>query len=176
MTKNLPVLSGVLAIFVLLACDAVALVSADDATAQTISASMNGFAFTNSGCCPDVSTSLNGTIVTNSDGTVNLSEQNGSATIGSTTYKLEFAPSDKVSISTVTGNCSSGTTYQQNGDLRLVGNNGTIIKGSAVYSWGNLPDCNGNQHFFTNFSGNIQDSTGQPIEFYTGTDLLPAIK
>lgn len=176
MAKKLFISSGVLAIFLLLAVNTAAFASADDTTKQTIYASMNGFAFTNDGCCPSVSTNLTGGIVTSPDGTINLSEQTGNSTIGSTIYKLEFMPSGKMNTETVADNCSSGTTYQQDGDLSLVGNNGTIIKGSAVYSWGTFSNCSGDKNSFTNFSGKIQDSTGQSVEFYTGTDLLPIIQ
>lgn len=175
MRKNPVAWSGILTIFVLLAVSTTTLASADNAETKTISTSMNGFAFTNDGCCPSISTSLNGEIVTNTDGAITLLEQSGSVTIGSVNYKLEFTPSDKITISTVTGDCSAGTTYQQNGDLSLVGDNGTIIKGSAVYSWGTLPNCSGNQQF-SNFSGKMQDVTGQPVEFYTGSDLMPDVQ
>ena len=175
MRKNLLVLPAILTIFILLAVNTTTLASADNAETKTISASMNGFAFTNDGCCPSISTSLNGEIVTSTDGVTTLLEQSGSVTIGSVNYKLEFTPSDKITASTVTGDCSTGTTYQQNGDLSLVGDNGTIINGSAVYSWGTLPSCSGNQQF-SNFSGKMQDSTGQPMEFYTGSDLMPEVQ
>ncbi len=68
---------------------------ADSTTNQSISANMNGFAFTNAGCCPDVSSSIHGKITTDADGEIILSQQSGSIAIGSTTYQFELIPSDK---------------------------------------------------------------------------------
>lgn len=174
MTRKLFVPSGVFAIFILFAISSSAPISADGTTQQSISANTHGFAFTDN-CCSDVSLDLNGTITTNTDGTMILSEQSGNIAIGPTDYKLQFVPSGSVIAETVGSDCSSGTTYQQDGQVSLVGNDGTVIKGSGQYSWGAVPDCSGEKHSFTNFSGKMQD-LGQPTEFYTGTDLLPDVQ
>ncbi len=149
---------------------------AESTSTQTISANMAGFAFTNDGCCPDVSSSLGGKIITDTDGTIMLSQQSGSITIGSATYQLEFNPSDKTTKETVSNDCPSSFTYQQNGVISMIGSNGTVFKGSGVYSWGTYPSCFDDKNSFTNFSGSIRDSAGQPIEFYTGTDSFPSIQ
>lgn len=179
MTNKLFIPSGIIAILTLLSIIPVMPASAGDATMQqVISTSINGFAFTNNnGCCPDVSVYLGGNMVTGTDGTITLSQQSGSITIGSTTYKLQFIPSGKLGTEIINdNNCSSGITYQQDGTVDLIGNDGTVIKGSGVYSWGTGPSCSGEKNSFTNFSGKIQDSVGQTSEFYTGTDLLPNIQ
>lgn len=168
--------SVTLVIFISLAMNPTMFAVADNTTTQTISASMDGFAFTNDGCCPYTSSSINGEITTNTDGTMELSQQSGSITIGPTTYQLEFIPSDKITKEIVNNDCSSSTTYQQNGVMNMVGNNGIVVKGTGVYSWGTFPTCSDDKNSFANFSGKIQDSTGQPIEFYTGTNSLPTIQ
>lgn len=168
--------SMTLVIFVSLAMNPTMSVVADNITKQTISASMDGFAFTNDGCCPHTSSSISGEIMTNTDGTMGLSQQSGSITIGSTTYQLEFIPSGKITKEIVSNDCSSSPTYQQDGEMNMVGNNGMVIKGTGVYSWGTFPSCSDDKNSFANFSGKIQDYTGQPIEFYTGTSSLPTIQ
>lgn len=176
MTRKLFVPSGVFAIFILLAISSSVPISADGATTQqSMSANTHGFAFTGN-CCSDVSLDLNGTITTSTDGTMILSQQSGNIAIGPTDYKLQFVPSGKVTAETVGNDCSSGITYQQDGQVSLVGNDGTVIKGSGQYSWGAVPDCSGEKHSFTNFSGKVQDLAGQATEFYTGTDLLPDVQ
>lgn len=172
MTNKLFVSSGVFAIFILLAISSGVSISADGATTQSISANTHGFAFTDN-CCPDVSVNLNGTITTNTDGTIELSQQSGSIALGSADYKLQFTPSGKLTTETVVDGCSSGITYQQDGNVSLIGNDETVIKGSGEYSWGAFPNCSSDKHSFTNFSGKVQDLAGQATEFYTGTDLLP---
>lgn len=146
---------------------------ADSATTQTMSSSMGGFAFTNGGCCQDTSSSMNGKMMTDTDGTIILLQQTGTIKIGSQTYQLEFNPSNKTTKEMVSDDCSSSPTYQQSGEIIMVGNNGTIFSGSGVYSWGTFPSCSGDKNSFTNFSGSTQDSVGNPIEFYTGTSSLP---
>ncbi|MGI0047656.1 MAG: hypothetical protein ACREBB_10795 [Nitrosotalea sp.] len=175
MKNKLLVPSGVFAIFILFAISSGVPIFADGTAQQSISANTHGFAFTDI-CCPDVSLNLNGNITTGTDGTMELSQQNGNIVIGSTDYKLQFTPSDKITAETVGDDCSSGITYQQDGEISLVGNDGTVIKGSGEYSWGAVPDCSSDKHSFTNFSGKVQDLTGQTTEFYTGTDLLPDIQ
>lgn len=173
MTNKLFVSSGFFAIFILLAISSGVSISADDTTAQqSMSTNTHGFAFTDN-CCPDVSVNLNGNITTNTDGTIELSQQSGSIVLGSADYKLQFVPSGKLTTETVADGCSSGITYQQDGNVSLIGNNGTAIKGSGEYSWGAFPDCSSDKHSFTNFSGKVQDLAGQTTEFYTGTDMLP---
>ncbi|MDE1827187.1 MAG: hypothetical protein KGH83_06320, partial [Thaumarchaeota archaeon] len=101
-----------------------------------ISANTHGFAFTDN-CCPDVSVNLNGNITTNTDGTIELSQQSGNIALGPNDYKLQFTPSGKLTTETVGAGCSSGITYQQDGNVSLIGNDGAVIKGSGEYSWGN---------------------------------------
>lgn len=176
MTRKLFVPSGVLAISILLAISSSMPISADGATTQqSIATDTHGFAFTDS-CCSDVSLDLNGSITTNTDGTMILSQQSGNIAIGPADYKLQFVPSGKVTAETVGNDCYSGTTYQQDGQVSLVGNDGSVIQGSGQYSWGAVPDCSGEKHSFTNFSGKVQDLAGQATEFYTGTDLLPDVQ
>lgn len=175
MTNKLLVPSGVFAIFILLAISSGVSISADGATTQSISTNTHGFAFTDN-CCPDVSLNLNGNITTNTDGTMELSQQNGNIAINSTNYKLQFTPSGKLTTETVESNCSSGITYQQDGNVSLTTNDGTILKGSGEYSWEDMSSCSGYKDSLTNFSGKVQDLAGQTTEFYTGADLLPDIQ
>ncbi len=169
--------SVTLVVLISLALNPTIFAMGDSTTRKTISANMEGFAFTNDGCCPDVSLSINGEIITNKDGTLELSQQSGSITIGSVTiYQLEFNPSGKITKEIVNNDCTSGTTYQQNGQIILFGNNGSVFKGLGVYSWGTFPGCSGNEQSFVNFSGTFQDSKGQSTEFYTGRNLSPTIQ
>lgn len=176
MTRKLVIASGALVIFISLVLNLPIYAVVDNAAKQTISTNINGFAFTNDGCCPDVSTNLSGEMIIDTDGTMKLSSQSGSITIGSTDYKLEFMPTDKMTEEIVSNGCSSNPTYTQDGEINMVGNNGIVIKGSGTYSWGTFPSCSDDKHSFTNFSGKMLDPSGQPIEFYTGTDSLPIIQ
>jgi hypothetical protein len=142
---------------------------------QVISPGMKGFALTSDGCCPEVSSNLNGKIATGADGTRNLLQQSGTITIGSTPYNIQFTP-NKSDVQAVNNGCSLGTIFNQSGDIELTGSDGTIIKGTGVYSWGTLPDCSGGTFTFTNFSGEIRDSKDQMTKFFTGTDLLPTFQ
>ncbi len=139
MTRKLIIASGALVIFVLLVLNQPMHAAADDTVKQTIFSNMDGFAFTNDGCCPEVSTSLNDEIIMYTTGTMQLLQQNGNITIGSTTYKLEFVPTNKTIKETVSNDCESSTTYQQEGEISMVGDDGTKIKGSGEYSWEPIP-------------------------------------
>ena len=143
---------------------------------QILSPNMSGFAFASSGCCPDVSTNLNGIVVTSNDGTMESLQQSGTITIGTDNYNLQFNPTGKLEVQTFNNSCSSRRTYNQDGLIILTGNDGTIIKGSGKFSWGSSPDCSGGTYTFTNFSGHLTDSAGQITNFYTGTDLLPSFQ
>jgi len=143
---------------------------------QITSPNLKGLAFTPTGCCPDVSTNLNGNIVTSIDGKVNLLQQSGSVTLGSTSYRLQFTPTQNLDVQSFSEGCASGTTYSQFGEIELTGNDGTKIKGTGTFSWGTSLDCTSSTYTFTNFSGEIQDSMGQTTKFFTGTDSLPSIQ
>ena len=143
---------------------------------QVTTPNLKGLAFTPTGCCPDVSTNLNGDIVTSVDGKMNLLQQTGSVTLGLTSYNLQFTPTGNLSIQPFIEGCSSGTTYSQDGELKLTASDGTVIKGTGTFSWGASLDCTSSTFIFTNFSGDIQDSMGQTTKFFTGTDSLPSIQ
>lgn len=177
MRINLLMLFLVLPMIVFIAINpAIPVLASNTEMQQVILPSMNGFAFTSDGCCADVSTNLNGYIVTSSDGIRNLSQQSGEIKIGSTGYNIQFTPNTKLNIQPVNNGCSSGTTYNQSGEIELTGSDGTIIKGTGQYSWGTFPDCSGGMYTFTNFSGSIQDSTGKMTKFFAGTDMLPSLQ
>ncbi|SRR5579885_1324340 len=175
MTRKIFIASGIFVIFISLYLNAISYAVVDDTAKQPIYTSMDGFAFTNDGCCPKVSTNLNGEATIDSDDTMELLQQSGTIIIGSTIYSLEFTPTDKTTKEIVNNDCSSSITYQQDGEINMVGSDGTVIKGSGEYSWGTYPSCSDEKHSFTNFSGKVQDASGQSIEFFTGTDLLPII-
>ena len=164
--------SVTLMVFISLALNQAIFAAADNSVSQTISVNMKGFAFTNSSCCPDVSSSMTGKLTTE-NGASELSQQVGSITIGSETYQLEFNPSGKITKEVEGSDCSSGTSYQQDGLISIMGSNGTAFNGSGVFSWGTFSSCSDETNPFANLSGTIQDSTGQPTEFYTGTNSLP---
>jgi hypothetical protein len=176
MRTNLTISAIVLPMIVLLAINPAMPVLASSSMLQITSPYMKGLAFTPSGCCPEVSTNLNGNIVTDADGTMNLLQQSGSVMLGSTGYNLQFTPTGNLSIQQFSEGCASGTTYSQDGEIKLTGSDGTIIKGSGTFSWGTSLDCTSNTYTFTNFSGEIQDSMGQTTKFFTGTGSLPSIQ
>lgn len=150
---------------------------ASSTTPQQInSPTMNGFAFTSLGCCPNVSTNLSGNIIAGDDGTMYLLQQSGSIILGSTSYNLQFIPNGNLSKQPFNEGCASGTTYSQEGDIKLTGSDGTTIKGIGTFSWGTSLDCTSNTYTFTNFSGEIQDSMGHATKFFTGIDSLPTIQ
>lgn len=177
MRSNLLEQSAILSVVVLLAINpAMPALASGTTVQQFVSPTMRGFVFASSGCCPDVSTNLYGNVATGTYGTMELLQQSGTITIGTTSYSLQFIPTDKLYIQSFSDGCSSGTTYNQGGEIKLTGSDGTIIKGSGKYSWGSFPDCSGGTYTFTNFSGEIEDSMGQSTNFYTGADSLPAIQ
>ena len=143
---------------------------------QITSPNLKGLAFTPTGCCPDVSTNLNGNIIASTDGKMNLVQQSGSVMLGSTSYSLQFTPTQNLNVQSFSEGCVSGTTYSQYGEIELTGSDGIIIKGTGTFSWGTSLDCTSSTYTFTNFSGEIQDSMGQTTKFFTGTDSLPSIQ
>jgi len=176
MRTNLIIPAIVLPMIVLLVINpAIPVLASDGAPLQITSPNLKGLAFTPTGCCPDVSTNLNGNIVSSTDGKVNLL-QSGSVTLGTTSYSLQFTPTQNLDVQSFTEGCASGTTYSQFGEIILTGSDGTITKGTGIFSWGTSLDCNSNTVTFTNFSGEIQDSVGQTTKFFTGTDSLPSIQ
>ena len=177
MRTNLIIPAIVLPAIVLLAINpAMPILASSTAPQQITSPTMNGFAFTSSGCCPDVSINLSGNIVTGDDGTMNLLQQSGSVTLGTTSYNFQFTPTGNLSIQPFSEGCASGTTYSQFGEIELTGSDGTTIKGTGTFSWGTSLDCTSSTNTFTNFSGEIHDSMGQGTKFFTGTGSLPSIQ
>ena len=177
MRANLIIPAIILSVIVLMATNSVMpALASSSASLQISSPNLKGLAFTPSGCCPDVSTILNGNIVTNADGTMNLLSQSGSITLGSTSYSLQFTPTKNLDVQPFSEGCSSGTTYSQDGEIKLTSSDGTIIKGTGMFSWGTSLDCTSSTFMFTNFSGEIQDSKDQTTKFFTGTNSLPSIQ
>jgi len=177
MRTNLIIPAIVLSMIVLLAINpTMSALASGTAPLQITSPNLKGLAFTSTGCCPDVSTNLNGNIVTGTNGKVNLLQQSGSVMLGSTSYNLQFTPTQNLDVQSFSEGCASGTTYNQFGEIILTGSDGTKIKGTGTFSWGTSLDCNSSTYTFTNFSGEIQDSMGQTTKFFTGTDSLPSIQ
>lgn len=177
MRTNLIIPAIVLPMIVLLAINpAIPALASGTAPLQITSPNLKGLAFTSTGCCPEVSSNLNGNIVTSTDGKVNLLQQSGSVTLGSTSYSLQFTPTQNLDVQSFSEGCASGTTYSQYGEIELTGSEGIIIKGTGTFSWGTSLDCTDSTYTFTNFSGEIQDSMGQTTKFFTGTGSLPSIQ
>ena len=141
---------------------------------QQITTKLDGFVVMY-GCCPDASVQIQGNLVTGSDGTITLSSQNGSLLIGEKIYALKFKPIGSLSTN-LDDMCLSATSHQQPGVVELAGNDGIVLKGTGVYSWGTALGCPDGDSSFTNFSGKFQDAQGQTIEFFFGTDSLPVIQ
>lgn len=176
MITNLVIPAIVLPMIALLAINpAIPALASETASLQISSSNLKGLAFTPAGCCSDVSSNLNGNIVTSTDGKVNLLQQSGSVTLGSNSYSLQFTPTQNLDLQSFSEGCASGTTYSQYGEIELTRSDGTKIKGTGTFSWGTSLDCTSNTYTFTNFSGEIQDSMGQ-TKFFTGTDSLPSIQ
>lgn len=175
--RNKLISSTILSVAVLLAINPAMPALASGTTVQQFtSPDMRGLAFASTGCCPDVSTNLNDNVITYTDGTMEFLQQNGTIIIGTTSYNIQFTPTDKLDVQSFSTSCSSGTTYTQDGQITLTGTDGTIIKGSGKFSWGSSPDCFGGTYTFTNFSGHVEDSADQTTNFYTGTDSLPVFQ
>ena len=159
---------------VILAASTIMPVLALNDIVQHIAIDLNGFVV-RFGCCPDTSVQMQGSIITESDGTMTLSSQIGSIMIGEKTYTLKFEPIGNVST-TPDDICLTSTSHEQPGVVELTGNDGIVLKGTGVYSWGTALGCPDGNASFTNFSGKFQDTQGQTIEFFTGTDSLPIIQ
>lgn len=177
MRTNLIIPAIILPMIVLLGINpAIPALASGTAPLQITSPNLKGLAFTPMGCCPDVSTNLNGSIIASTDRKMNLVQQSGSVMLGSTSYSLQFTPTQNLDIQSFSEGCALGTTYSQYGQIELTGSNGTKIKGTGTFSWGTSLDCTSSTYTFTNFSGEIQDSMGQTTKFFTGTDSLPSIQ
>lgn len=177
MRTNLIIPAIVLPMIVLLAINpAIPVLASGTVPLQITSPNLKGLSFTPTGCCPEVSSNLNGNIVTSTDGKANLLQQSGSVMLGSTNYSLQFTPTQNLDVQSFSEGCASGTTYSQNGEIELTRSDGIIISGTGTFSWGTSLDCTSSTYTFTNFSGEIQDSMGQTTKFFTGTDSLPSIQ
>lgn len=175
MKNNMFFLTTILSIVVILTTNALVPVLALDYTAQKIHADLTGFTVM-SECCPIPKVHVEGNLIMQSNGTMNLSTQSGVVMIGTASYDLKFEPLNKTGITHETGVCKSGTNYEQSGVVELTEKDGNTFKGSGVYSWGSTFGCTDGDSSFTYFSGNVQDAQGQIIEFFTGTDSLPIIQ
>ena len=167
-------LTTILSIVVILATSAIIPVLALGDTVHQIHADLIGFTPV-SDCC-DSKVHVEGNLISGSDGTMELSSQSGVVTIGTTSYDLKFEPTSKTTITQETDACTSGTSYEQSGEVELTRNDGLTFKGSGVYSWGNSSGCPDGDSSFTYFSGNVQNEQGKTIEFFTGSDSLPLIQ
>lgn len=147
---------------------------AEQNTTQQISSPiMNGLAMSDK-CCFTSDSSLSGNLI-KSGNLVDLSLQSGNLTINEITYHITFEPVGKSTLTTDDA-CSSEMSYDQPGQIQLVSYDGTILTGTAHYSWGTASGCtDGSTYTFTNLSGEFVDSDSHTVRFYTGTDLLPEI-
>ena len=175
MKTNMFSLTTILSIVAILTTSTVTPVLALGDTVQQIETELNGFTVM-SGCCPDSVVHVERNLITKSDGTMELSSQNGILTIGAISYDLKFEPTSKINITPETYVCTSVTSYEQPGEIELTGSDGTVLKGLGIYSWGNASGCPDGDSSFTYFSGKFQNKQGQTIEFFTGTDSLPIIQ
>ena len=173
MKTNMFFMTTILSLVVILIASTTMHVFALDNAIQQITSELDGFVVMY-GCCPEASVKIQGNVVTASDGTMTLSSQNGSLLIGEKTYALKFEPTGSVSTKS-DGICLSSTSHEQPGMVELRGNDGIVLNGTGVYSWGTALGCLDGDASFTNFSGKFQDAQGQTIEFFFGTDSLPSI-
>ena len=174
MKTNMFFMTTILSIVVILTASTTMPVLALGDTVQQITTNLNGFVIQH-GCCPDASVQIQGSIVTAPDGTMTFSSQSGSLLNGEKTYALKFDPTGSI-ITKSDDICSSATSHEQDGVVELTGNDGIVLKGTGVYSWGTALGCPDGDASFTNFSGKFQDSQGQITEFFFGTDSLPVIQ
>ncbi|HZS74769.1 MAG TPA: hypothetical protein VFA69_09755 [Candidatus Nitrosotalea sp.] len=168
-------LTAILSIVAILTTSTIAPILALGDTVQQIHSELAGFTVM-SDCCSNSTVHVQGSLITQSDGTMELSSQNGVVTIGSVSYALKFEPTSKTTVTPETNVCASGISYEQSGEVELTGTDGAVLKGSGVYSWGHTSGCPDGDSSFTYFSGNVQSKQGQTIEFFTGTDSLPIIQ
>lgn len=176
MKTNMFFLTTILPIVVILTTNTVTPALALDYATQKMYADLTGFTVMPE-CCPIPKVHVEGNLITQSDGTMNLSTQSGVVMIGTTSYDLKFEPLNKTSITHENTVCKSGTNYEQSGVVELTEKDGgDTFKGSGVYSWGGTSRCPDGDSSFTYFSGNVQNGHGLIIEFFTGTDSLPIVQ
>lgn len=173
MKTNMFFMTTILSLVILTASTTMPALALGD-TVQQISTKLDGFVVMY-GCCPDASVQIQGNVVTASDGIMTLSSQSGSFLIGEKIYTLKFEPTGNVSTKS-DGICLSSINNEQTGAIELTENDGIVLKGFGVYSWGKALGCPDGDSSFTNFSGKFQDAQGQTIDFYFGTDSLPVIQ
>jgi hypothetical protein len=174
MKTNMFSMTTVLSLVVILTASTTIPALALDEPVQQITTELDGFVVMY-GCCPDASVQIKGNVVTSPDGTMTLSSQSGNLLIGEKTYTLKFEPTGIVNTKD-DGICQSSTNHEQPGMVELTENDGIVLKGTGVYSWGTVLGCPDGNTSFTNFSGKFQDAQGQTIEFFFGTDSLPVIQ
>lgn len=148
MKTNMFSLVAILSIVAVMTTSTVMPVLALGDTVQQIRTELDGFTVM-SGCCTVSAVHVEGNLITTSDGNMELSSQNGVLTIGTVSYELKFVPTSKMSITSETDVCASGTSYEQLGDVELTGNDGSVLKGLGVYSWGNALGCHDGDSSFT---------------------------
>jgi hypothetical protein len=173
MKNNMFSMETILLVVILTASTIMPVLALDD-TVQHIAIDLNGFVV-KFGCCPDTTIQIQGSIITEADGTETLSQQIGSIMIDKKTYALKFEPLGNASTSP-DDICLTSTNHVQHGVVELTGTDGIVLKGTADYSWGTALGCPDGDASFTNFSGKFQDPQGQTIEFFTGNDSLPIIQ
>src|SRR5574337_712299 len=174
MKTNMFSLTAILSIVAILTTSTIAPILALS-DMQQIHSELVGFTVM-SDCCSNSTVHVQGSLITQSDGTMELSSQSGVVTIGPVSYELKFEPTSKTTVTSETNVCSSGVSYEQSGEVELTGADGAVLKGSGVYSWGHASGCPDGDSSFTYFSGNVQNKQGQAIEFFTGHDSLPIIQ
>ena len=168
-------LTAILSIVAILTTSTIAPILALSDTVQQIHSELAGFTVM-SDCCSNSTVRVQGSLITQSDGTMELSSQSGVVTIGPVSYDLKFEPMSKTTVTSETNVCASGVSYEQSGEVELTETDGTVLKGSGVYSWGHASGCPDGDSSFTYFSGNVQNKQNQTIEFFTGNDSLPIIQ
>lgn len=141
---------------------------------QIISPKMNGLLLTSDECCP-ISSILNGTM-TKPDGPTQLSLQTGTLSTETTKFKITFVPTGSLNVENDGNTCSSGSTYEQTGNIDLIGSDGSILRGTAYYTWGSYVNCSGANYQFTYLNGQVKNDSGVTTEFYTASDLIPTIQ
>jgi hypothetical protein len=141
---------------------------------QQIKTDLDGFALMPE-CCNNSTVHVAGNLITRSDGTMQLSSQTGILTIGTTSYGIKFEPSGMMSVKPETDLCISGTSYEQLGEIKLTGNDGITLKGLGAFSWSSSFGCQDGSSSFTYFGGKFNNTQGQTMEFFAGTDSMPII-
>src|SRR5574337_160951 len=91
-------LTAILAIAAILTTSTIAPILALSDTVQQIHSELAGFTVM-SDCCSNSTVRVQGSLITQSDGTMELSSQSGVATIGSVSYDIKFEPTSKTTRS-----------------------------------------------------------------------------